>query len=249
MSQQGPSLYQLMLINKVAHYKNDKFLPKSYTLKYSSDSLGFSKKGYYGVAAVDDDNKQVIICNAGTRIDKNDLKNLFYDFTSNWQIANSRLPDQYKYALSFTQTSLDKLPNNYNITITGFSLGAVLADLTSFTLYQKFSERLHDITFENPGSQSIIKKTLAKNNPEINTKISSNFHAYNAQANVINMFDVQMGKEHKICLDETRFSETLIDNKKLNYLIDGHLFENFLSGAFDRQENIRLCNQYDWLDL
>lgn len=246
MTHKWPDLFQLMQINKAAHYQRDDNLPQGYKIKHSSDSLGFSKKGYYGIALVNDDNQQIIICNAGTRIEKSNLKNIFYDFASNWQIANSELPDQYKYALSFAKYSLETLPSNYNVTITGYSLGAVLTDLTTYTLMPNYFSRLNDVTFENPGSLEIIIKNLAGNNVESILNVNSKFHVYNAQSNIINIFGQQIGKEARICLDETKFSETFMDNKVLNHLVDGHLFENFMAGAFYGNGDIRFCDKYDW---
>lgn len=140
-----------MQVNKAVHYHQNSYLPEGYQLFYSSDILGLSKKGYYGISAINQGDMQIIICSAGTSLSD------VHDLISDIQIFNNEIPKQHKYALKFTEHSLENMPANYNVTITGFSLGAVLADLTSFKMSSKYPN-INSITFENPGSLELVLK-------------------------------------------------------------------------------------------
>ncbi len=235
--EKGPNLYQIMQVNKATHYHQVSFLPSGYKLLFSSDELSLSGDGYYGISAVNQRDKQIIICNAGTKLDLDKLHETLFDITSNIQIFNNEMPQQYKYALKFAQHALDKLPAKYNITITGFSLGAVLADLISFKL-SSYYPNLHAITFENPGSLDLINKHFRADDLGLSTV----FKSYNsAVPNLVNIFGEQFGERNMVCLDETKFTDDM--GRVGNAVLAGHVFKNFANGAFNEAYEIRLCEE------
>ena len=233
----GLNLYQIMQVNKATHYQQTSLLPSGYKLLFSSDELSLSDDGYYGISAINQRDKQIIICNAGTKIDPDKLHETLFDIVSNIQIFNNEMPQQYKHALKFAQHSLEKMPAKYNITITGFSLGAVLADLISFQLSSSYPN-LHSITFENPGSLNLINEHFAIDA----LGLSAVFKTYNsAVPNLVNIFGEQLGEYNMVCLDKTKFSDDM--GKVGNAVLVGHAFKNFADGAFNEAHEIRLCGE------
>lgn len=239
-----------MQVNEAVHYRNNEFLPEGYKVFHSSDQLGLSKKGYNAIGAINHDAQQLIICNAGTKLDLDNLdflsvKDLFYDMRSNFQILKQKIPFQYKYALSFTKDIIELAPSSYNITITGYSLGAVLADLTGYTIAPTLFKPITVVTFENPGSLEIIQNNFDSSyHKEINTKVI--FKVYNAGSpNIVNMFGEQIGRLYSVCLDESKF-KPIIGNEYIEMLVEGHLFQNFMDGAFYPNGDIRFCDEYSF---
>ena len=231
-----------MQVNKATHYHKFTYLPEGYEPFLSSDKLGLSESGYYGIAAINKKNKQIIICNAGTKIDPENPIDIAFDLVSDAQISQGKIPEQYKFALKFAEYCLEKMPDDYNITITGFSLGAVLADLVTYKLASKYPG-IDDITFENPGSSKIIANKFA------NKVADAHFTVYNAAIpNLVNIFGHknQIGETHLVCLDKSKFSDDM--GKIGNALLAGHAFANFSEGAFDDDGNIKLCGQNGMLE-
>ncbi|MGB4191117.1 MAG: hypothetical protein WBJ81_01010 [Rickettsiales bacterium] len=244
------NLYQLLRINMVVHNKNSEHLPEGYRVAYTSDQLHLSKKGYYGVAVINNKMKQIVICSAGTGFNSNNLLDLMEDMESNSYIMQGKLPKQYDYALKFTKYSLEHLPADYKIIITGYSLGGILADLVTYSLASKYPNKLKDITFENPGSYNLILKNFANQDVKQVKEIQASFKSYNsAKPNLVNIFDKQIGEVVKICLNENKFSENFSKNKIINQLIDGHLFSNFISGAIDEHGNVNLCGNAGFYEV
>lgn len=228
-------LYSLMQLNKVVHYNDDKYTPAEYSIIEHSKE----KDGYHGVVAINHSEKIIVICNAGTKIDKKNILETALDFVSDAQIFVKQSPEQYKSALKFTQASLKNLPEGYQIIISGFSLGAVLSDLVTYKLSNKYPQ-IKSITFENPGSQEIIYKAFGIN--EIADK--SMFEVYNAAVpNMVNIIGHknQAGETHLVCLDHDKFTDDM--GKLGNIFIGGHAFDNFSSGSFDDNNHIRLCGK------
>lgn len=228
-------LYNLMQLNKVAHYHDNKYAPDGYRIIEHSKATD----GYHGVIAINDKEKIIVICNAGTKLDKKNALETALDFISDVQIFVKQSPEQYKSALKFTQAGLKNLPEGYQVIISGFSLGAVLSDLVTYKLSKQYPQ-IKSITFENPGSKEIICKTFGID------KIAdeSKFEVYNsAVPNMVNIIGHknQAGETHLVCLDHSKFTDNM--GKIGNVLIGGHAFDNFASGLFDDDNHIRLCGK------
>lgn len=233
------SLYELMQLNKAAHHYKTSYIPYGYQLLHTSNQIGFSIDGYYGVAAINYAAKEIIICNAGTKIDKDSVFNTALDFVSDVQIFNKRMPEQFKHAFNFAKFCLKGVGEDYKIFLTGFSLGAVLADLVAYKLINSEFD-IKSITFENPGAAEIISR---KSNANLEN-IKDHFEVYNAAVpNLVNILGHknQVGDTSLVCLDRKKFTDDM--GKIGNILLAGHAFDNFSEAAFDDNHNILLCGE------
>ncbi len=85
------------------------------------------------------------------------------DLTADLHIAGQRMPDKkiqdIKKFLERLQERIDL--KDYDITVTGHSLGGVLSDLAAACLLELGIKVKDSITFENPGSKPILKNAIA----------------------------------------------------------------------------------------
>jgi hypothetical protein len=152
------------------------------------DSLGF-----FGVAYLNEATGQEVITYAGTNFPKdfNFLADLFGD---DLLIASGQDPEQYSSALRFYN---DVVANNpvgsvSEITFTGHSLGALLAEMVAAHVNSKA------VTFDSPGSYPMIYKMLevkGYSEAEILQRISTmDISTYFNEPNIINAANRHVGK-------------------------------------------------------
>jgi len=158
----------------------------------TSDTYDLSNYGYFGAAYLKDDTipKQLMIAHRGTD-GGFDLLNdalLFFDAVP-WQFTNNALPfiEHVKYDLGISLS-------HYQITYTGHSLGAALAEISA--AYDSTSA----VTFDSPGTVSIMN-TMVQNGVLSETaliSIDSNVITYNTAPNLINTLNSHVGKLYRV---------------------------------------------------
>lgn len=174
------------------------------------------------------------------------------------QIMREMALQQFLSAQHFLMECFGKLGKKYGdeklsqstLFFTGHSLGGVLSDfLTNFLLNSVMSEegRLKSITFENPGSKPNIIAYLKEHGfneliPKIILQLSNICEAYQADVNLINTCNEQIGNVFRLNLPYDYYaspgpispndiSELFYKNDYylLGYLLDQHSITNSLA--------------------
>lgn len=140
-----------------------------------SSELSFTA-GYYGQAWVNHAKKEIIIVSAGTKgeFDKirgSSITNLFgamhfiKDLISDIQMIFQQVPIQYEIGarkfFNHVMCKIDFDKSDYNLVFTGHSLGGIFSDMLSLHsrgLYEDEFNHIYSVTYENPGSRSLVKK-------------------------------------------------------------------------------------------
>lgn len=139
--------------------------------------------GYFGAAYVDSVAKpsKAIVAHRGTK----SVQDLVEDISILADMPFEQLND----AVDFSREVRDILPAGIEISHTGHSLGAVIAEIMSMSLL--FS--LESITFENPGSLEIFGKWNKKINLDPKIPIKTCSTIIQSRVNMINTCNTQAG--------------------------------------------------------
>lgn len=116
---------------------------------------------YYAVIYLNEQNKQIVLAHRGTKLEwldllrpdspvKTDIKGIL-----NGNIVKQQM-EAYKAAKAAVEYASE---NNYHLSITGHSLGAWLAELSTYHCYKDFGySNIKAVTFDSPGSKESIEK-------------------------------------------------------------------------------------------
>lgn len=181
---------------------------------YADKSI--SEHKYRSVVWIDREKKIIYVANAGTRI------NVSEDLKDDLNLALGKLPAKMKsiqalnnHILSTLQKEVDsKEMSEWNFNYSGHSLGGVLSDLASVDMLLKlekkfpegkFTENIKSTTFDNPGSSRLVNRLIKQEKGEKeaniqlkNVKDKIKFTSFQAEPNLINTLDQQMGDVHRI---------------------------------------------------
>ncbi|MCB9093251.1 MAG: DUF2974 domain-containing protein, partial [Halobacteriovoraceae bacterium] len=138
------------------------------------------ERGYFGVAFIHSEKKRLIVAHRGTRFDSAE------DLMNDFDIFQSKKPDHYSSAITFVQT-LSQTHQGYEISHTGHSLGAVIAELVACDRQERA------ITADSPGVASMISSPLS-NEKLRDTRIIS----YLSVPNFINTCSGHIGKQRSV---------------------------------------------------
>ncbi len=186
-----------------AVYKDGGILPKELQQKgWEKLDVGQTDTGYYGVAYVNHQTKEIIIAHRGTDPDVGDgidvlagstpqfvkrflgINSDGSDLDDDLQISIGNAPDQYGESRKFVQDIQTQANaqgyGDYHVTHTGHSLGAVLADLHAAETGQQA------ITFDNPGAYEPLEDAKLSYNRD-------NHISYQSHPNLINQTNDQAG--------------------------------------------------------
>lgn len=157
-------------------------------------------EGYYGASYINHSTKEIVIVHRGT-------DELFSDVFDDdlLQLGLGRRPDQYTSAHEFVLFVKNDFSNTgglyegYNVSHSGHSLGAVLAELSAADF------RDPAVTFDSPGSRPIIESMIEDGEILIPSGmvISSflnhlNIKSYNAAPNLVNTTNEHVGQTIRI---------------------------------------------------
>lgn len=129
-------------------------LPDGWQTFRTSDSYGLSTGGYFGIVYINNNvtPKQLVVAHRGTSPD-------FPDIVNDLILALEQVPLQFtNNAVPFITAIKNELGTalpQYQITFTGHSLGAVLAELSAA------KENVKAVTFDSPGSKPIIENMVS----------------------------------------------------------------------------------------
>jgi hypothetical protein len=170
-----------------------------------SDYLDDTKQFEYRCAVfVDNENKQIVCANAGTRLKAN-AKGA-HDLIDDAHLALELAPRKLRSAKTLNKTILDNLgpeASEYKFHFTGHSLGAAMAQIQATDLFLQLRNKniqpaeISTITFDNPGTKPIIDEMLKKENLNPET-IDISHIVVNNRPNFINTLNPQTGEVFEI---------------------------------------------------
>ncbi len=211
-----------ILFNKIAYAKTEEDvnyykqqLPENIELVIDSSQFSETRgNANKSVVFKDEENKDIIFANAGTRLNQGKNK-AFYDLSDDVRIAFKNTPNKLEQTSNLNQRVLDDLgdkASEYKFHYTGHSLGGAMAELSAADMYNKLSKKgeieqssnletseakISTTSFDNPGSKPIVEKVLSKQNNSLDKfKQSGNFVTFNSDNNIINTKNEQLGNTY-----------------------------------------------------
>jgi hypothetical protein len=194
------SKYLLAAFNAASYTKNpEKYETAEWRKYYTSDELLHKKYGYYGVAFINEQTKQLVIASSGTTLDFSDIKDFYEDIVAFWQIYMGYVPDQFtKAAAKFVDEIIAMLGGSageYEYVMTGHSIGAILANLVNVKLYVEHYEAI-SINFESIGSKAVLNQYLKSIGQQIDLG-GLQVQTYNAPKNLLNQIHEEVGEMYE----------------------------------------------------
>lgn len=211
----------LVAINLHANHRLLTTQVKNFELFYSSktDNHKYST-GIFAESFINKVTKQFVIVFDAPSIKNPSQGNLLSDYNDMQKIWNGIMPLQFtngaepfiKHALFNFQTKYGHLSNDYQIITTGFSNGAVLADLSAVYLstFKHFKMPIISVNFNNHGAKKLIEKMkeVDSNNEYDLTKVkfvqfmenktNQNCQSSTQNGEIIN-FSSECNSEHLTC--------------------------------------------------
>lgn len=160
--------------------------------------------GFGAMAYVNEQTKEVVITYRGT----NDIEDSSFN---NLNIAIGKIPNQYAEASYFYEMIKDDY-KDYNITITGHSLGGALAQLVGV------ETNTTTVAFNSPGVLHLLEQINP--NLSLDPKVYSNITTYNTSHDILHMVNIAYGL--------TQLGENYIVLDEMPNLINSHLNFNSL---------------------
>ncbi len=149
---------------------------------------------YYGVIYQNFAAKQLVLVHRGT----NSFQNVIEDLQS-VVLKQISLGQEAAYILTKEALSL-AIKNNFHLSSTGHSLGALFAELSVYWCHESFG--YHDInavTFESPGSKDLIERRLVPNLSNNNIHLEKlDIVQYLSYPNIINSFGHHIGTVYQL---------------------------------------------------
>lgn len=187
--------------------------------------------GYKAVALISKSTKEIHISSAGTKER--------IDLADNACVVLSVPP----YKLRSMKLFVDKIVNevtrigenvkDYKFGTSEHSLGAILSDLTFVEIHSRGLKFDQSITFDNPGSKSIVQNTISQNcfsHPVTTTvdELGKRCVEYNARPNFINQANEHMATNTKVVipLPDNKPSDLTISDKS-SWLFAQYLYKKF----------------------
>jgi hypothetical protein len=173
-----------------------------------TDNESEKKNEYRCAVTLNHKTKEITFITAGTRMEEGAGK-AKSDIVDDVRMAFGYLPKKFESAQKMNDTILHNLGDKiseYRFHYTGHSLGAALSDLAATDMALKLNKRslLKDgkvsaVTFENPGSHTLVKGVLKKEGIKLDDtwrdKVS--YKAFNNRPNFINTMDKQTGDTYR----------------------------------------------------
>jgi|GEM_PF-4282558 len=159
---------------------------------------GHDKSGFYGASFVNHETKELIISYSGTTCFNlgsqwSKWYNCFQDIYADVEMFLGRLPTQLSDVQSFTNETLSLIgydnAQQYNIIVTGHSLGAIHSNLMAIDLHNK-GLNVKVVNFDSPGSKPVVSTYISENNYEETIHPTT----YNAPKNWINSLNYEIGE-------------------------------------------------------
>ncbi len=162
----------LAAFSRIAYEENFKLMkakalaqdPNWWLTATSVETEGAYDMHYHSFAMVNEETKEVLVVNSGTRLHHSDkFQNLGFlnDVISNIGVLNKSTPQAFiDDGEKFINVLVQKFPG-YSFINTGHSLGAVYAQLSHAYLASKGIES-SSIVFESPGALEIINNYLTE---------------------------------------------------------------------------------------
>lgn len=154
--------------------------------------------------------KEIIFANAGTRANVEDL-------LADLRLGVGRVPWKGKGSRKTNEMVLASLGEdaaNYQFHYTGHSLGAAMADIAASDMAVQLKRqgispkgKVATVSFDNPGTKDIAERAYTQEIPPIpkeECEQDIEFNQINNRPNLVNTVNKQVGREHRIVLDDDR---------------------------------------------
>ncbi len=239
------SNYQIAQFNAAAYTKNfAKYETSEWKKFLTSDEVKVSNSGFYGVAYINEETKEIVIANSGTnfnvfssgwvkRLDFSVPQDFIKDLYSDAQLYFGYVPSQFKNgADKFVDKVISQLGDDaydYNFITTGHSLGAVLSNLENAKL-SALGYEVSSINIDSPGSKPIMESYVKDNHLDININ-NLGIVTYNVPKNLVNTTHDEIGEMYEFAMpynNENLFGGIL-------ETINNHQFRNIINSAFDKE--------------
>jgi hypothetical protein len=146
---------------KESYENNEENLPEGWTLVTTSDELGFSQDGYYGMLCKNETTGELALIHRGTEIEINDgLENIinntdFQDISTDIALGFNKITTQIEMAKGFAEAIKNMEGIDYSkVKNLGHSLGGYLSDIVEVTV----SGGAGSFTINAPGVKNILPK-------------------------------------------------------------------------------------------
>jgi|GEM_PF-6037247 len=133
---------------------------------------------YYAVAYVNDKTKQLVLAYRGITFEKLDLLKTNSSLKTHFKsVLGGQIVAQQAASYQTTKEITEYAKNHgYNLSFTGYSLGAWFAELSLYFAYQDFNySKTKAVTFDSPGSAKVM------------AQFKSNIYSYETDFNVRNL--------------------------------------------------------------
>jgi len=176
---------------------------------------GASQYSFQSVVIINHQTKEIVFATAGTRSDN------MHDIHDDLRLLAGTHPKKKTPAEKFNLHVLQKFKkegidiSEYNMTFTGHSLGAVMAQIQAADMdiylqkadsHRKTNTKpaITSITFENPGAKEIIEQIYEKAGFAKDAYKKLNFKVFNNRKNIINNLNLQAGEVLLIVPDKQK---------------------------------------------
>ena len=213
----------------------------------TSSEVRLSKYGFYAVAFMNEETKEVVIANRGTDICLTDPKGTFFDLFNDAQLYLGKTPIQFTYAADqFIDEIIKKLgiyATDYKFITVGHSLGSILANLEGAKLAHLGFYVVSSAGIDCPGSKPILEHYIKNNELNLDPQ-NLDLAVYNSPPNLINTCHPQIGKVTQLEMPEVNNIITTLCSTSLGYYLGG----NYLQMANATLVNHNLANITHYID-
>lgn len=253
----------------VTHRQIAKFCNSAYSNRHEEYNSGDWKKlltsgeanlsnyGFYAVAFINEETKEIVIANRGTEISKANPMETVYDLISDAQLFWGYTPWQFTYAADqFVEVILDKLGDKaqeYKFITTGHSLGSVLSNLENARLVSK-GYQASSINIDSPGSKPVLEDFIKNNNLKMDP-LKLDITTFNAPTNLINTSNLEVGKVYQCDMPKVDNFVAFLSNTSLARAFGGKYINdanatliyhslNNITKSIDPETDTFKCNDF-----
>lgn len=167
------------------------------------DIVSDGNRGYYGAIYVNNTNKQIVLAHRGTTTELIDLVKSDSPWKTNFEgiVGNKIVPQQAKAFEAAKKAAIFAKQEGYHLSITGHSLGAWLAELSTYFCYNDLNhDQVKAVTFDSPGSRKTYE-SFRSSVDNVKTRIDPinlDIVTYLSKPNFVNSCNGHVGRVYEL---------------------------------------------------